>query len=795
MRRVLFPLILLVVLLAGLPPAAADPSERKGSFVATAIPYGDVNYSYPTTSETYMCFDGVENVHYVKEVLTAPIDGVLRATMSDFEGDWDLGLFDETDLLVETPWFSQWITDSGKEVVARRVHRGDKITIGACNWLSADTTALVEWKFVPGDGFQAKASSRPFTAIAPGEKAHLSERVPVNFVFLGYDEDDIDLRKFRRGLPARYRPLVRMPAIIYGQDHYLGIDYTYDFRTSFTDRAYEDRFFRELRRLSRSAAPTLIQTQYNAQAGNVRDILTNYQIPASKVERWLVEHAPRGVDPSQNTVFFVNWFGRRDFRHHTYTKYGEPDSDTGRDFGSEYYSQTIAWGGTPPDDPETGFGRTSRVWFYDLSAGPDYWTRNWNVDLPDTDGDGRVNYRMPPAWEYSKQGFRSPKRISGDLSKVARYIAINMLFTTSPLYFPALNAPDLPQSVALDLNTYEGIPGFDASEEWVQEKEVLKSFRAWLPFYELSVDEQDLDFYETQFLGCYEQWSWTYFGPNCHTDKPYTVWANFFVHNALNLDKTADDEKADYAASAFNYAQADGTGWTFGYADDNYLDGTQSFTHTFVDGSFRDSFGMTDIIIHEFGHHFGGSHPHDGYDYERDFDYGPWMDETQFAYAGTQNNSIMSYLSTNNEFSQFDRDNMNRWMTSAYLNAVNEIVSDVLPKMKDSQVTSYVQEADSAAAAAERAFADHDYETAVFTARRAYLLSRAAARAAGVTISGRWTGTKVLEREGASPRGIFFNAREHARYHRMFVDRIDLMKPFIRHMDKHGSTPPLVEVR
>ncbi len=59
----------------------------------------------------------------------------------------------------------------------------------------------------------------------------------------------------------------------------------------------------------------------------------------------------------------------------------------------------IAWGGTAMDDPEGGPASTSRVWFYDLSAGPEFWTDNWNITAANLDG-GAPDYRMPPVWEY-----------------------------------------------------------------------------------------------------------------------------------------------------------------------------------------------------------------------------------------------------------------------------------------------------------------------------------------------------------------------------------------------------------
>jgi hypothetical protein len=121
----------------------------------------------------------------------------------------------------------------------------------------------------------------------------------------------------------------------------------------------------------------------------------NYRISASSVEEWLAVNPPAGINTKRNTVFFINWWGdgekpRKGFKHHVYTKTNEPDPDTGFNFGREDDSRKlIAWGGTTADDEESGLGSTRRVWFHDLSAGPDSFTDNWNVDDPDLTGTAR----------------------------------------------------------------------------------------------------------------------------------------------------------------------------------------------------------------------------------------------------------------------------------------------------------------------------------------------------------------------------------------------------------------------
>ena len=106
------------------------------------------------------------------------------------------------------------------------------------------------------------------------------------------------------------------------------------------------------------------------------------------------------MDTRRNTVFLINWYERSDFDFHVYTKTDEPDPDTDYNFGTQRGSRKLtAWGGTTARDEESGLGSTRRVWFYDLSAGPEEWAGSWNITDDDLDGGG-PDYRIPPIWEY-----------------------------------------------------------------------------------------------------------------------------------------------------------------------------------------------------------------------------------------------------------------------------------------------------------------------------------------------------------------------------------------------------------
>jgi hypothetical protein len=587
----------------------------------------------------------------------------------------------------------------------------------------------------------ASAATPSYRHLDPGGPARYAEQVPVNVVFVGYEPDQVSKRRFLAGLPGRYRPVVRS-RLNYGVTERLGISYTYDYDVTYASSSYERRFFSTLSRLASPAPLTALQQQYNDQQNNVLEVTDNHHIDAPTVERWLAEHPPGGVDTRRNTVFFVNWYGQPDFKFHVYTKTDEPEPDTGFNFGAQTESRKlIAWGGTTPDDEENGLGALRRVWFYDLSAGPESWTDNWNVDDADLDGDGVPDYRMPPIWEYRAGGYRAPSALSGDLSKVARYVGINLLFTTSPSYPAELTPPDLPHSVNIDANTYEGIPGVDASSRYITPRLLLDELSELQPTTRFSYDNQDLPF-TGKALECYVQWLQDV---ACYPTLDYPAFANLFLFNALNLERRTQDDagRVDYELPNFNYATTDDLSPPLlGYADDNYRTGTQSFVFSFVSPAVAEAYGLTTTMIHEDGHHLAMSHPHDGYDSETGLDYGP-TGPYYFAWSGDESNTMMSYIDLNWDFSQFDRDNMNRYMAAAFTRNANRIAADILADPDAGVARNELAAADRLLGASKTAFRRHRYLAASFLAKEAYDLVRRGARQAGVPVVGSTEGWEV----------------------------------------------------
>ncbi len=569
-----------------------------------------------------------------------------------------------------------------------------------------------------------------FENLDPGGQPNLVENLPVNVVFIGHDRQDVDPGRFKSGLAKKYEPIVRSRAS-YGVEEKLGITYKYQYNLKYADQAYEDRFFRALGRMADPAPLTELQTAYNDQAGNARVVRNNHFIDAPSVEKWLADNAPAGVDTRRNTVYLINWYGRSDFKFHVYTKTNEPDPDTGYNFGELRESRkVVAWGGTTADDEEDGLGSTRRVWFHDLSAGPEDWAGNWNVDDADIDGDEVDDYRIPVAWEYGK--YRTASRLAGDLARLTRYVALNLLMTTSPLYPVELPTDNPPDEINVDSNTYEGWPGVDASSDYITRGLVLDELQEVLRRKDLSYDNQDLR-YSGEAKRCYEA---AVAGASCYPEEGLPPDANFFLQNDRQLARTKDDGDAvDYELPIFNYALADESAPALGFADDNWVDGTQSFVFAFISPGIVDAgYGLSTTIIHEVGHHVGLSHPHDGYDSASGVDYEAAGDFF-FAWAGDENNSMMSYIDLNWDFSQFDRDNMDRFQAAALVEAANRLAAEALGAPHPERAADELRGADRAIGDAERAFADHDYVAANRFADRAYQLALEGADEAGVDVT------------------------------------------------------------
>jgi hypothetical protein len=569
-----------------------------------------------------------------------------------------------------------------------------------------------------------------WTTLQPGAFREIGQNLTVNVVFVnlapGSGPTRVNDATFTAALPATYRSIHRYQNF-YGNKQSTGNRFGFQYQLVHADSAYADALFGYLGSIAAPQPRTLFQDAYNAQPGAL-DVGQNHWIDGALVEKWLAANPPAGVDTSNYTVYFINWYGRGDFRFHVYTRLDSPDPDTGYNFGALRSSRKIvAWGGTPP----AAGAPVKRVWFYDVSAGPESWTGQYDIVNADFDGDGVPDYRMPPIWDYGNpNGYRAFNDLTGDLAKLTRYVAINLLFTTSPLYKPAISPPKLPGQVNVDINLFQGDVTSDA-KAFIKPAMVAGSLGRLQRHNQFTADLQTapLDGRLFNVLSCFT------FDQSCYGNRLFGIaFGDLFLYHGDHLLQYLDGN-ADYEVPVFGYNMPDTlAGGLLGFADDNWRDGTQSFVFEFLAPSLRAAgYGFTTTTTHEVGHHLGMSHPHDGYDAEQDIDYGAGG-SFYFTWAGDESATIMHYLDLSSEFSQFDRDNMDRWMTAAYINQANVVLASIVASPRAGQVAATLASADADATAALGAYASMNYPAAVASAKSAYTKVLAAAAAAKVPV-------------------------------------------------------------
>lgn len=577
-----------------------------------------------------------------------------------------------------------------------------------------------------------------------GELVTFRQQVPVNVVLVGYDRREV-AGGLSSVLPPSSTPLVRFPQFygLPGRD--VGLQFDYSYRIVDAPKDFEDGLFRHLARTGTERPITSFQQDYNDQETNILDVEGPVlAVDAPSTELYLEQAARRqlDIDSSGYTVFLVNWFGRSDFRFHVYTKTDEPDPDTHFNFGESDSRGMLAWGGT-----------SGRSWFYDLSAGPEAWTTNWNVDDADLDGNGVDDYRMPPVWEYAPGGNRARDALPSDLGKVVRNVAINLLFTSSPLYDPMVTTPQPGGAKRVHLTMFEDDLA-STGTDWMNTAESLREFVQLEPYHQWKVDLRDVDPIDVDskktlniFAGLDPtEDCWVEFG------DPF---AQPFCHYDAIRDQFVPEGGDDYVVGVFAFNTTDeGMGDQFGllgYADDNWTDGTQSYVFEFDYPDVRDAgFGFTTTTTHEVGHHLGLSHPHDGYDPETGVDYDA-VDDFYYAWSGDESDTVMQYQGVSNGFGVFDRDNMARYQFAGYLNGANALLGELQGQHLSRQQRRQLARADALARLAQGEFRDWHFLSAAWHARVAWRLVSTVANEEGVGSDLRVSTTQARVANAAVP--------------------------------------------
>ncbi len=570
--------------------------------------------------------------------------------------------------------------------------------------------------------------------IQPAGHPALHIATPVNIVFVGYQPKAIDVHRILSQLPAKGDPIVRTdPAFgLPGTAQDVGLRYDYRYRVQFASNAFDDAFFGYLSSIAIVGPIDYYQQFYNDQLHNDLDVgPTTAYIDANATEAWLEQQSRQrlGIVPDEDTVFLVNWYGRADFQFHDYYHLGNIDPATGFDYGTLSESLTRAWG-----------GNSGPTWFYDLSAGPDWDDNSYDVDDAQFDDEGVTEYRMPPIWEYGNTtAYRPFTDLSGDLAKVIRYDAIDMLFTPSPIFDPAATVPSPGGAKRIEVDVFEGDPANNGLSHLVAGV-IQNSAQDLEPYYAVTASVTDqplsdgvLDTYDiatgvSNAPGCSDFMT---FGP---LGFPEAELGCYFRDHRAQYFPTAPGDAvipvADFTVPqyAFDFS---------GSTDPDFETGVPDLITEWdvaPPPGFVSLAGITLTTIHESGHFVGLSHPHDGYDSTSGIELGPFG-AFNFAWDSDESATPMSYLPDGGSltFDRFDRDNMSRWQVARLLDLADTDAAAVLSRKHSSQVDVQLAAADAEFSRAVAALHWSDWLAAATAAVAGYNDMQRADAAVGVT--------------------------------------------------------------
>lgn len=486
---------------------------------------------------------------------------------------------------------------------------------------------------------------------------------------------------------------------------------TYRPRTIFADEGFENALFDHLRRIGTETPPTGFQDRYNSQPDRAVAIDEPVlRIPGPMVESWLARNLPRlaGTRPGADTIVFINWFGRPDFRFHVYQ--GDAvDPDTGRD-DRRADTAGVAWGGTK-----------ERLWFYDLSAGPDYY--NWNIvdeefyrpfdDIPD--------FRIPPVWEM---GADAAPWLVPDATFAVGVLARHSLFGHfghSPLYDPLATIPAPGRERILRLNLIRQDPTDPAT--YLRPEFVVDGMAELQPDIATTWSSTEHPFDGDDALtfriftrafdplpvepGCWQDFGHPYAQLHCHVEEHRERLAPagdpgdvVIPHTIYAVDDVERRHQGEHAPLGVAYSITGTPHTVFAQTMPRFRAASRDVAP---------GIGMSHLLLHENGHFVGLSHPHDGWDSEQQLRWGPWA--ARFAFQLGECSCTMGYIATSG-FGRFERDNQDRNLAARYY-ATTLRALEALPAGEAARAAADLQ-------IAAKAFADRDWRRSLVAAARAY---------------------------------------------------------------------------
>ena len=140
--------VLVSALLLSPSSATAGGKAEHGSFTATAYPFPQILAGG--------CRAGIDGFSYESFSFTAPSDGILYVLTDEFEGDWDLSVYDaKSGTEIRHAYQGGWRLSPGshpREKVNMSLREGREVLITPCNSLSEQFELKVKYVFRPARG-------------------------------------------------------------------------------------------------------------------------------------------------------------------------------------------------------------------------------------------------------------------------------------------------------------------------------------------------------------------------------------------------------------------------------------------------------------------------------------------------------------------------------------------------------------------------------------------------------------------------------------------------------------------
>ena len=537
----------------------------------------------------------------------------------------------------------------------------------------------------------------------------------IKVVFVGLNSDVLETKymMWKENLPDKQTNLILVG------DNNTGVffDIKYDF--VFATPEFKNQFVSYLKEIGREGP------SYNPWWGMYT---YNLFFDAQKVEGWLYDNnADYGGLPENGYTFIIS--NLTEVQSATYEQMNEPKvsaptphyysinfQDWDRDYRPRYREFAVAWGGS------------HRLWYLDLSAGPEYWTWVSQSDVPYVPL--QVALKVFNVNPYTQVGKRWLSQYMSDyIGEAVRNFAIPQ-FVYSPRYSGRYRIVVYILDNRTDDERKEVTIRSTVNSEWITE-----AFEQLFPYsrVETSVKIKSVSDYpelQDQIL------KYTYSSVNS-SGAPYVDLRSTYSYLQSHLRTFVPDYRRDETEFTIPiFAFAFSGNYHFGYSykwsvmDDPTLNkdlyGISLGDLTIIGYAHSDfqlgndvdppqlnkGIGFTQVIIHEAGHMIGLMHPH------------------QYGSLGDYVSSAMSYYTWEYNFSQFDMDAVQRAQADQFMMEASSNMMTVKATLNDKSTSFGLGDKITSVADllknAEQSYSAMKYATAMEYAKSAALISREA---------------------------------------------------------------------